>query len=299
VRLLAVLAVMGMVVGLVACADSEREQGWVYPRGVETVVREVVPKGVTHDEFVESGAATTTGVGWPAPTGLELGLAEMSPRVVPVIRELWLYWDGYGWETVDVLSAWHVQVRRNGVVVWDQAEFGTLYAGNPEAVVQRERSDGVWDVPAGVYTFRVAGVHPETGRGEWSEWSPPLDVPFLELVASPFTNAELDYLNALSVAQVLVEATGLEGEFRPGEATRVSAEGLDFGGDGYTDVGWENLKYLDGMTRAVDLGEAACVWRNPYGLGSDARLYAVLWFEGSVAEPEREAVAAVAGAYLC
>lgn len=247
-----------------------------------------------------SGETTTTVVGWPAPKGLELGVAESSPPgVLPVLRELWLYWDGYGYETVDVLSAWHVQVRRNGVVVWDYSEFGTLYAGHPEALVQQERSEGVWDVPAGIYTFRVAGVHPETGRGEWSEWSPPLDVPFLELVASPFTKGELDYLNALSVAEVLAEASGLVGELGLGEATRVSEEGLDLGGDGYTDVGWENLTYLDGMTTAVELGEAACVWRNPFGLSSDARLYAVLRFEGSIAEPEREAVAAVAGAYLC
>ena len=106
--------------------------------------------------------------------------------------------------------------------------------------------------------------------------------PFTTVVVSPFTASELDFLNALSVAEVF-----------DSYQSRVSAEGVDLDGNGRTDVGWHVLVQLELHSSRVGMGRHMCDLEVAEGLRQNS---------SSESQEVQEAVSklvVIARAYLC
>lgn len=81
-----------------------------------------------------------------------------------------------------------------------------------------------------------------------------LDLPtttFAPLVTSPFSNDEIDFLNALV-------AVGLHGFIGAGWRTKFHHEGVDRHGIGRIDQGWHELDVLESYLNVVYLGHLLC-----------------------------------------
>ena len=305
--------------------DYAAERGWFvgYPDGTfrpdqtltaiqaATVFGRVFPDGVTRSEFARflyvvdqtppptATTATTVWSGLPtAPTNPTMSVT-IPNEELPQRRKLWIWWDDLDEmysnitefladKTPERVQHWHVQVRRDGTIVADDPDFPLITAHAPYVVVGWVAlGDGSYDIPGGVYQFRVAAVN-GIGRGAWSVWSDAVEVPdpppFTPPVASPFTITELDYLDALAVA-------GFNSWFEAEPVTRVSAEGIDRDGAGRTDIGWDNLDRLATYTTAILLGENMC--------DTESWLRFVSTGNQFMNRDERERFATVARAYLC
>ncbi|MDE0171040.1 MAG: hypothetical protein OXS29_16285 [bacterium] len=104
---------------------------------------------------------------------------------------------------------------------------------------------------------------------------------FVPRVASPFSRTELDYLNAVRVADTF-RAGFPEGE--------VSADGIDTDGDGRADVGWDDIDALRSYTATLEVGYDLC--------RDDYRQRFLRIRDDDLAE-WRERFSVVSRAYLC